>query len=222
MFIAALVKMLPAPKTAVTKADKGYYDQVVHSIFQPGDSEAKNTSIIAFSSVSAGAGTSFVVQEIGLELARYERGRVAIVDVYRLQTISKPDLQEWARLCAASESELFWLKTDTATLDKDKTKSGKKATLWQRDVTFRRSCLQLLREHFSYVLIDCHSVNSPTTLTVMAKLVDGVVLVTSAGQTRCDEIRRAEQVVEMAQGNILGLVLNKRKYPIPGWLYERI
>jgi protein-tyrosine kinase len=222
MFIAALVKMLPAPKTAVTKADNGYYDQVVHSIFQPGDSETRKNSIIAFSSVSARAGVSFVVREIGLELARYERGRVAIIDVHRLQTISKPDLQEWARLCAASESGLSWLKSDTESSDQDKTKSGKKATLWQSDVVFRRSCLQLLREHFNYVLIDCHSVNSPTTLTVMAKLVDGVVLVASAGQTRCDEIRRAEQVVEIAHGNILGLVLNKRKYPIPGWLYGRI
>ena len=45
--------------------------------------------------------------------------------------------------------------------------------------------------------------------------MDGVVIVAAAGQTRRDEIRRAGRVVEMAQGKVLGYVLNKRKYPVP-------
>lgn len=222
MFIAALVKMLPAPKTEVTETENGHYDQLVHGIFQPGHSKTKNNTVIAFTSISAGAGTSFVVREIGLELMRYEGEKVAIIDAHRLQTISIKDLEKWAKLCAATESGLSWLNNEIEASDLGKIKSRKKATLWQSDVTFRQDCLQLLRKHFNHVLIDCHSVNSPATLTVMAKLVDGVVLVASAGQTRRDEICRAERVVEMAQGKILGLVLNKRKYPVPDWLYGRI
>lgn len=222
MFIAALVKMLPAPSTAATEADAGYYDQLIDGIFQPGHSASKQNPVIAFAAASAGAGASFVVREIGFELARYERKRTAIIDAHRLQTISKLELETWARLCAASESGLSWLKNETETPGRGNLTPGRKVTLWQSDITFRQDCLQLLRKRFDHVLIDCHSVNSPTTLTTMAALVDGVVLVTSAGQTRREEIQRAEQVVGMAQGKILGFVLNKRKYPVPDWLYERI
>lgn len=222
MFIAALVKMLPAPKPVAAEADSGCYDQLVHSIFQPDHSEAKTNFVVAFTSVSAKAGTTFTVQKIGSELARYEGIKVAIIDAHRLQTISKQDLEKWIRLCAATDSGFFWLKDDVDTLDNRRTKSRRTATRWQRDVKFRHDCLQLLGKHFKHVLIDCHSVNTPNTLTVMAEVVDGVVLIAAAGQTRRNEIHRAERVVEMAKGRILGLILNKRKYPVPDWLYGRI
>jgi len=223
MFLAALVKMLPPPKAAVrNNEDAAYYDQLIHGVFQPGHLQENKSSVIAFTSASTGAGASMVAQEIGLELARYEQERTAIIDVRRLQTISKPDLEKWAKLCAATGTGLSYLKDEVEIPVNGKLKSRKKATPWQGDVAFRQGCLQLLRKYFNHVLIDCHSVNSPTVLTVMAKLVDGVVVVVSAGQTRREEIQRAEQVVEMAQGKVLGFVLNKRRYPVPGWLYGKL
>lgn len=222
MFIAALVKMLPAPQAMVAESEVGCYDQLIHNCFQPGLSQMKKSSVIAFTSASPGAGTSFVLQELGLELAEYERERTAIVDADRLQTISKSDLEKWSKLCSASGAGLSWLKNDEQPPSNSRPKSRKKTAIWHSDVRFRQESLQLLRKYFDYVLIDCHTVNTPGVLTRIATLVDGVVIVIAAGQTRSGEIRRAEQVVEMAQGKVLGLVLNKRKYPIPKWLYRKI
>ena len=222
MFIAALVKMLPAPKVAMEGDNAGYYDQLIHGVFKPGGVQEEKNCVVAFASASKEAGTSFIAREIGLELARYGRQRTAIVDARRLEAISKKELEKWAKLCAIAESGVSWLKYEEEPPVNYKSSSRKKATLWQSDVTYRQSCLQLLCQYFNHVLIDCHSANVSTPLTLLAGLVNGVVIVAAAGQTRRDEIQRVERVVEMAQGKILGFVLNKRKYPVPGWLYEKI
>jgi len=222
MFIAALVKMLPAPRAVVKYDDAGYYDQLIHSVFKAGNMPAKSTSIIAFASASKGAGTSFITREVGMELARYGRERTAIIDVRRLQSISESDLEKWARLCSTAESGTSWLKADAEISVGDKLGTKKQVSLWQRDVTFRRSCLKVLRNYFDHVLIDCHYAHSSSSLTLIAELVDGVVVVAAAGQTKRDKIHRVAQIVETAQGKMLGFVLNKRKYPIPKWLYEKI
>ncbi len=222
MFIGALVKMLPAPRRAIDGDSAGYYGQLVHSVFKPGNVENEKTAIVVLTSASRGAGTSFIAREIGMELARYGGKKTAIVDARRLERISKPDLEKWAKLSAIAESGVFWLKDEEAPLVNNKLVSKKKASPWQSSVTFRQDCLQLLRRYFNHVLIDCHSASVSSPLTLLAELVDGVVIVAAAGQTRRDEIQRAERVVEMAQGKVLGFVLNKRKYPIPGWLYKNI
>jgi Mrp family chromosome partitioning ATPase len=56
----------------------------------------------------------------------------------------------------------------------------------------------------------------------LASLIDGVAIVVAAGQTRRDQIRRAQNVIEQAGGNFLGFVLNQRSYPVPNWLYHRL
>ncbi|MEP7339124.1 MAG: hypothetical protein ABI977_15415 [Acidobacteriota bacterium] len=184
MFIAALVKMLPAPRAAVTDDDAGYYDQLIHSIFKAGNSSAEKASVIAFASASKEAGTSFVAREVGMELARYGKERTAIIDARRLQSISISDLEKWARLCSITESGTSWLKHEVEISVNEKPGMKKQASLWQRDVAFRQSCLQLLRKYFNHVLIDCPSTNSSISLTLIAELVDGVVVVAAAGQTR--------------------------------------
>jgi len=56
----------------------------------------------------------------------------------------------------------------------------------------------------------------------LAANVDGVVVVVEAGRTRRDEIQNARRTLEMARGNFLGFILNKRSYPVPEWLYKRL
>jgi len=57
---------------------------------------------------------------------------------------------------------------------------------------------------------------------VLASSVDGVVVVVEAGQSRREEITNAQRTIEQAGGKFLGFVLNKRRYPVPEWLYKRL
>jgi Mrp family chromosome partitioning ATPase len=52
--------------------------------------------------------------------------------------------------------------------------------------------------------------------------VDGVIVVVEAGKTSRQVARAAKQAIELAGARILGVVLNKRHYFIPGWLYKHL
>jgi hypothetical protein len=72
------------------------------------------------------------------------------------------------------------------------------------------------------VFVDCEPVDSSADLSRVASLVDGVVVVVEAGVTRKAQIERAVAMIRAANGRCLGVVLNKRRYPIPNWLYRCI
>jgi len=80
--------------------------------------------------------------------------------------------------------------------------------------------LDRLRLQHRCVLIDCAAISETHDAIRLAPLVDGVVLVVEANRTRRDQIRFAERTIESAGGRILGHVLNKRTYAIPGWFHR--
>jgi Mrp family chromosome partitioning ATPase len=79
-----------------------------------------------------------------------------------------------------------------------------------------------LRVSFDNILIDCGSVKNSTDAALLGSSVDGVVIVVNAGQSRRDEILNSQRMIETGGGKFLGFVLNKRRYPVPEWLYKRL
>ena len=80
----------------------------------------------------------------------------------------------------------------------------------------------MLREHFDLILLDAPPLGRTSEAVVQSSLADGVVLVAEAGKTRWQVIRHWMQEIEAQQGTILGLVLNKRKFYIPEFIYRRL
>jgi capsular exopolysaccharide synthesis family protein len=84
------------------------------------------------------------------------------------------------------------------------------------------SFLKLAREKFDYVLLDAAPIgNYPDPQTICSK-VDGVVMVITSGKTRRQVAQRVKKEVEDSGGKILGVVINRRKYNIPEWIYKRL
>ena len=79
-----------------------------------------------------------------------------------------------------------------------------------------------LRVSFDNILIDCGPLHESSDAAVLASNVDGVVIVVEAGRSRRDQIVNAQRTIEQAGGKFLGFVLNKRRYPVPEWLYKRL
>ncbi len=73
-----------------------------------------------------------------------------------------------------------------------------------------------------YTLIDCPAISSSDDVAMLAPDVDGVVLVVGADRTKRDQILRARQAIETADGKLLGLVLNRRRHVVPEWFYRRL
>jgi len=82
--------------------------------------------------------------------------------------------------------------------------------------------LKAAREKFDYVILDSPPVTRFSETQTISKKVDGVILVVESGKTRRQVAERAKQDIEKAGGDLLGVVLNKRKYHIPEWIYRRL
>ena len=80
----------------------------------------------------------------------------------------------------------------------------------------------LLRQRYRYVLIDTPSLKEGSQALSIAPLVDGTILVVEANRTKRDQIAYAEQAIRAAKGRLLGLILNKRTYPIPQRLHAKL
>jgi Mrp family chromosome partitioning ATPase len=72
------------------------------------------------------------------------------------------------------------------------------------------------------VLVDCPSLKESTEVLSLAPLVDGVLLIVEANRTQKSQVAYLEQTIEGAGGKVLGHLLNKRTYPIPAWLFNRL
>jgi capsular exopolysaccharide synthesis family protein len=82
--------------------------------------------------------------------------------------------------------------------------------------------LKETRKTFDYVVLDGAPLPNSAETRVLCDKVDGVVMVIESGKLRRQVAVRAKQELEDAGARILGVVLNKRKYYIPNWLYKRL
>jgi cellulose biosynthesis protein BcsQ len=90
---------------------------------------------------------------------------------------------------------------------------------WRANRDYRKQSIDVLRDRFSYILIDCPSLNESRDIVGLATIVDGVVLVVEANKTSKGQLANLERTVSDAGGNVVGSLLNKRTYPIPGCFF---
>jgi Mrp family chromosome partitioning ATPase len=72
------------------------------------------------------------------------------------------------------------------------------------------------------VVIDSPALLSSPLAQAMAPTVDGVVLVVEAERTRAAIAQAARDSLKAAGANILGVVLNKRRFHVPKAIYDRL
>ena len=82
--------------------------------------------------------------------------------------------------------------------------------------------LKKMRTEFDYVILDGPPLPRFSECKVICSKVDGVVMVIESGKTRRLVALRAKKDIVEAGGRVLGVVLNKRKYHIPKWIYRRL
>ena len=68
--------------------------------------------------------------------------------------------------------------------------------------------LQWAREHFDFVVLDSPPAVAVTDASVLAPLVDGILMVVRAGRTPRRALIHGRKLLENAKGNVIGAVLN--------------
>jgi protein-tyrosine kinase len=75
---------------------------------------------------------------------------------------------------------------------------------------------------FDTIIVDAPPVLSSPETPPMAEFVDGVVMVVHSGKTKREAVARAIESIKNFNGKMLGVVLNRKRYYIPGFIYRRI
>jgi len=79
-----------------------------------------------------------------------------------------------------------------------------------------------LKQRFDLILVDSPPVTTSTDGLAISCKVDGTVLVVEAEKTRWPVAENVRDRIKRSGRNILGIVLNKRRYYIPEWIYKKL
>jgi len=76
--------------------------------------------------------------------------------------------------------------------------------------------------NYDFVLLDCPALNSSEDAAVTAATCDAALLVVEGGRTIREQAQAAKTLLMRADCSILGVFMNKRKFYIPKFLYDRL
>ena len=86
---------------------------------------------------------------------------------------------------------------------------------------FRRF-LNLVGIHYRLIVIDMPPLFEASHTARLAGLCDGVIMVVEAEQARREVAHQAKQELLRWNANLVGVVLNKRRFYIPKWIYQKL
>jgi Mrp family chromosome partitioning ATPase len=176
--------------------------------------------IIELTSATPGEGTSTIAREMALTIAGDLSKSVMLIRVVNDLPLS-PGLEAVAHgripLEAVLETDLYVPTLTTATLSLGGGNAGLLFDGDELDRVFAQAA-RLAR----LVIIDAPPILSDVTGIALSRKVSGVLLIVEAERTRAPIIEQARRVIETGGGRVLGVILNKRKHHIPGWLYRRL
>ena len=214
------------PRTETDPATQEETLRLVQSLFLVAGPNSPR--VVVFAAIDSGNGCSQVCAQAAEVLAGNVSGSVCLVDA-NLRTPSLPELfgvsnhhgladslrnsgsiREFAKPLRGSN--LWLLSCGSLAADS--------SSLLNSELLKRR--VGELRKEFDYVLIDAPPMNSYSDATVLGHLSDGVVMVLEANSTRREAALRVAESLRAKQVLVLGVVLNKRTFPIPDALYHRL
>lgn len=178
------------------RAAMGPYGTLVQKLVQFRQKQPDGC-VVTFASVSPGEGVTFVTEALSWELARHAGQPVLVTSPAALAGgqypfhITEPiDRHRVWRLAATPRPR------QTAPAD-------------------ARDRLQMIRERFGFVLVDCPPLSQSSAIFSVAPISDGIVLVVAAGQTKRRDIEAARRLLASTSVPLLGLVLNKQRSHVP-------
>jgi capsular exopolysaccharide synthesis family protein len=198
--------------------------------------------VVAFTSCEPGEGVTSVAVNFTGALIRDHSPHVLLVD----GNMAKPALHRFFSKAAEEEEEKAHEKNGHAKNGKQHANSHHQGirdwqilqanpnldvilahevpTNDQRLMKITEFCdfLNWVKREYEYVVIDCPAMNRSSSAAVIASKADAVVLVVEAERIRREVILRSINTLEDLGANILGVVLNKRQYPIPDFLYRML
>jgi capsular exopolysaccharide synthesis family protein len=90
------------------------------------------------------------------------------------------------------------------------------------NMKFFKNYSKNMQRLYDFVIFDSSPIGKYYDPIVVAAFLDGVILVVEAEKTPHGELRRAKEMLLDRKISILGVILNKCRFPIPRFLFERL
>jgi len=84
------------------------------------------------------------------------------------------------------------------------------------------AAMDRLRDDFDLIIFDAPPALETAAGLAISAFADGMVIVVEAEKTRWQVAESVRDAIEKQGGNVLGVVLNKRHYHIPDFIYKRL
>ncbi|HEX6882619.1 MAG TPA: exopolysaccharide transport family protein [Planctomycetota bacterium] len=189
-------------------------------------------SVYAVTAPHRGEGTSTLAANLAASLAQ-GGGRVLLVDARvtrpRLQHAFELPLAPGAAEAARTDARPAPLSTRVEGLWLVPAGQARPRGLPREAQPVAERVLQALpawceawRAEFEHVVLDLPCLADAARVPHVAATSDATVLVVAAGRNRWQIAREAAQELEAGGAPLAGVVLNRRRYPVPGWLYRRL
>ena len=220
-------KVVPLPSPGLRPMDQVARDEsfrLVQRLFL--HSTTVPPRVVVFAGIDHGNGCSRICVEAAQALSTHAPGAVCIVEA-NFRTPSLPDLFGTTNHCGLTNA---LLGNDPI---RSFTKPVHKEGLWLLSAgaldarshgLLNSDRLRLrfdeLRGEFDYLLVDAPPLTRYSDALALGRVSDGLVIVLEAHSTRRDVALGITENIRAAQVPILGVVLNKRTFPIPEALYR--
>jgi hypothetical protein len=148
--------------------------------------------VLAFTAITRRQGVTYVVESLACQLIQHTREQILLC--------SSASLAGVARATFSEQHAIQRLR--------DKS----------RNLAFpipRWEDLQIVQERFGFALVECPAMYESSAILALSNMVNGVALVVASGQMRRTEIEAAQRILQASNANVVGLILNKRKDPVP-------
>ncbi len=214
------------PALPIRPGDSEEYQTLASEIFLAlPESESR---VVMFTSAQVGTGTSTVAREFAWTIAERSELRTLLVDgdlrapdQHRAFGLARsPGLTDHVVGGEPLGSCLHNLSGSRLSV----LPAGREAVAPPRIFSDERikGLIEELRDEYEYVVFDVPSVLSYSEGLTLSRSVDGVLIVIRSGGTKRALVERSMGLLEDAGATVLGAVLNRRKFHIPQFIYDRL
>jgi protein-tyrosine kinase len=184
--------------------------------------------VVMFASAIAGEGTSTVAREFATVLAGRQEAETLLIDA-NLRTPALHEVFRTTRDPGLSDHilgdvPLSECLRETGEIRLKLLPAGRPVIAPPRVFADSRirGMLSELRKQFAFIAVDAAPLLGSPEGAQVSQLADCVVLVVRFGYTRRQLPKRAIEVLGDADAKVLGTVLNRRRFYIPRFVYERL
>jgi Mrp family chromosome partitioning ATPase len=175
--------------------------------------------VVEFVAARVGEGTSTVAREFARTASALARSNVLLIEA-DLTPASRPPRPGLVEAMAATNSLGAAIRPLEGGVDAARlTSDGLRSELLKRAVL--APLWDAIRARYGLAVVDAPALERGIDGIALAAQLDAVLIVVEAERTRAPVVERLVDLLRRADAPIVGAVLNKRRFYVPSFIYDR-